>query len=169
MPARPPPNSLPRLSSKVNHPPAFQDGAFTQDADPPAAQSVKSETRPSSSHYNSRAALPPTPPMSSDASFEGHHSPSAKSVSQMSVVSAPSYYYESTPPLESDLQRQHMATRAPVQASPYPPQAYQPSQYMAQPPMATYYPAPAPPQVSGLYYQRPLPQVSNTCPPPPRC
>lgn len=98
--------------------------------------------------------------MSSDASFEGHHSPSTKSVSQMSVVSAPSYYYESTPPLESDLQRHHMAPRAPVQASPYPPQAFQPPQYMAQPPMATYYTAPAPPQVSGLYYQRPLPQVS---------
>lgn len=128
---------------------------------PLAAQSVKSETRPNSSHYNSRAALPPTPPMSSDASFEGHHSPSTKSVSQMSVVSAPSYYYESTPPLESDLQRQHMVPRAPVQASPYPPQAFQQSQYMAQPAMAAYYTAPAPPQVSGLYYQRPLPQVSN--------
>lgn len=118
----------------------------------------------------SRSALPPTPPMSSDASFEGYNSPSTKSVSQLSVAS--NYYFESTPPLghvESD-HRHHMAAsaaagipRVPVQASAYQPQ-FATSSYMAQPTMASYYPPmqPTPPpqaQISGLYYQRPLPQT----------
>jgi hypothetical protein len=135
----------------------------------PTASSIKSETRPSSSHYgnnaSSRAAMPPTPPMSTDASFEGHGSPSARSVSQVSVVSAPNYYYESTPPLEADLQRHHQMAaatipRVPVQASAYSHQPYAAPSYMSQPSLAYYQPAPsAQPQISGLYYQRPLPQV----------
>lgn len=131
-----------------------------------SAQSTKSDTRPNSSHYGSlsmsRPALPPSPPMTSDASFDGYNSPSTKSVSHLSVAS--NYYYESTPPLghvESDV-RQHMA-RVPVQASAYQPH-YAPSSYMSQPAMASYYPpmqATPPPQaqISGLYYQRPLPQA----------
>lgn len=131
------------------------------------ASSAKSETRPSSSHYanngSSRTAMPPTPPMSTDASFEGHGSPSARSVSQVSVVSAPNYYYESTPPLEADLQRHHLPAAAiPRVAAPaYPQQPYAAPSYMGQPAMS-YYSAVQPPvqtQVSGLYYQRPLPQV----------
>ncbi|KAK1974053.1 hypothetical protein LZ30DRAFT_787287 [Colletotrichum cereale] len=130
------------------------------------ASSQKSETRPSSSHYG-RGGLPPTPPMSSDASFDGYNSPSTRSVSQLSVVSQPqsNYYYESTPPLEADAHR-HMApmvSRVPVQASyaqqPFP-HAYMPAH---NPMAASYYPPmqPTPPpqaQISGIYYQRPLPQ-----------
>jgi hypothetical protein len=135
------------------------------------AQSTKSDTRPNSSHYTTngplRSALPPTPPMSTDASFEGYGSPSTKSVSQVSVVSGPSYYYESTPPLESDVHRQHMTAaaipRVPIQAPSYPQQAYAASSYMSQPAMASYYPpmhpGPAHSQISSLYFQRPLPQV----------
>ncbi|KAH8662071.1 hypothetical protein BX600DRAFT_437499 [Xylariales sp. PMI_506] len=134
------------------------------------AQSSKADTRPNSSHYtNSRAAMPPTPPMSTDASFESHGSPSARSVSQVSVASAPNYYYETTPPLEADLQRHHTpgasVPRMHVPAPAYSQSAYNPSSYMSQPPALppTYYApvqtAPPPSQISGLYYQRPLPQA----------
>ncbi|KAH9888603.1 hypothetical protein F4778DRAFT_399403 [Xylariomycetidae sp. FL2044] len=136
-----------------------------------SSSSTKADTRPSSSHHasnaSSRAALPPTPPMTSDASFDGYNSPSMKSVSQVSVSSAPNYYYETTPPVE-DLQRQHMAAvaaapRVSMQGPPYSQQAFAPS-YMGQPAMPSYYSpsmstAPAQPQISGLYYQRPLPQA----------
>ncbi|KAI0476236.1 hypothetical protein GGR56DRAFT_460374 [Xylariaceae sp. FL0804] len=147
-------------------------GSPTSESSPQSQQapSVKSDTRPNSSHYAasngpSRAALPPTPPMSTDASFEGYGSPSTKSVSQVSVASAPnSYYYESTPPLE-DVHRQHMAAapRVPMQAQPFPQHSFAP-QYISQPAMPQYYStlpasAQAQPQISGLYYQRPLPQT----------
>lgn len=134
---------------------------------PRIAPSVKAETRPNSSHCAgngySRATLPPTPPMSSDASFEGYNSPSTRSVS---VVSGPNYYYETTPPLE-DVHRQQMAAAAPrmaVQASAYSQPTFA-APYLGQTPMPPYYPATLPgtqsaqPQISGLYYQRPLPQV----------
>ncbi|EFQ32678.1 hypothetical protein CGRA01v4_09393 [Colletotrichum graminicola] len=131
-----------------------------------SACSQKSETRPNSSHYG-RGGLPPSPPMSSDASFDGYNSPSTRSVSQLSVVSQPqsNYYYESTPPLEADAHR-HMApmvSRVPVQAS-YAQQPFQHAYMPAHNPMAaSYYPSmqPTPPpqaQMSGIYYQRPLPQ-----------
>ncbi|KAF6812342.1 hypothetical protein CSOJ01_05213 [Colletotrichum sojae] len=134
------------------------------------ASSQKSETRPNSSHYGSSAmrGLPPTPPMSSDASFDGYNSPSTRSVSQLSVVSQPqsNYYYESTPPLETEAHRPMapMVSRVPVQAHYAQPQPFPPAYMSAQNPMAaSYYPPmqPTPPpqaQISGLYYQRPLPQ-----------
>ncbi|WYZ39409.1 hypothetical protein EsH8_III_001323 [Colletotrichum jinshuiense] len=131
------------------------------------APSQKSETRPNSSHYG-RGGLPPTPPMSSDASFDGYNSPSTRSVSQLSVVSQPqsNYYYESTPPLDADAHRHMapMASRMPVQASYAQPQPFPPSYMPAHNPMAaSYYPPmqPTPPpqaQISSIYYQRPLPQ-----------
>ncbi len=106
--------------------------------------------------------------MTSDASFEGYNSPSTKSVSQLSVTS--NYYFDSTPPMshaETEAQR-HMSAaaavpRVPVQA-PYGQPFAAASSYMGQPAMASYYPTmqPTPPpqsQISGLYYQRPLPQV----------
>ncbi|KAF9879605.1 hypothetical protein CkaCkLH20_03148 [Colletotrichum karsti] len=148
-------------------------GAATPRLTLDTASSQKSETRPNSSHYGGSAmrGLPPTPPMSSDASFDGYNSPSTRSVSQLSVVSQPhsNYYYESTPPLEADVHRPSIVSRMPVQAAayaqpqPFPPAAYMPAH---QNPMAaaSYYPPmqPTPPpqaQISGLYYQRPLPQA----------
>lgn len=151
--------SLPRMSDRL------------EILTPLTASSIKSETRPNSSHYgnnaSSRSAMPPTPPMSTDASFEGHGSPSTRSVSQVSVVSAPNYYYESTPPLETEIQRHQMTAatipRVPVQAPAYPHQPYAAPSYMShQPSLAYYQPASAQPQISGLYYQRPLPQVIQT-------
>ena len=125
------------------------------------------DTRPSSAHYSQptmmRGGMPPTPPMSSEASFDGYPSPATKSVSGLSVVSGHNYYYETTPPLEEP---RHMTPvmqhRMPVQTS-YPQQSFAGSPYMTQPTLASYYPPmqptpPPQPQISGLYYQRPLPQ-----------
>lgn len=140
------------------------------------ASSQKSETRPNSSHYNQpqqqqlqqqqqpqlqrSGAMPPTPPMSSDASFDAY-SPTAKAVHQMPPQN---YYFDASPQMshvESEAHRQQMIPRIPVQPT-YAP-AYAPS-YMS-PAMGSYYPTmqptpPPQPQVSGLYFQRPLPQVS---------
>jgi hypothetical protein len=140
-------------------------GPVTDNSTP--AQTCKPETRPNSSHYANpallRAALPPSPPMSSDASFEGFNSPSTRSVSQVSNAS--NYYFESTPPLQLDADARQMTTAATVpRVSTYQPQ-FTASTYMSQPTMTSYYPpiqaaANPQPQMSGLYYQRPLPQVS---------
>lgn len=132
------------------------------------ASSQKSETRPNSSHYNQPqqqrgGALPPTPPMSSDASFDGYaNSPTAKSVHQLPTQN---YYFDSAPSMghvDTEAHRQQMIPRIPVQPT-YAP-AYAAS-YMSNPAMGSYYPTmqptpPPQPQVSGLYFQRPLPQVS---------
>lgn len=164
--------SLPSISNLLG---LADQGSPTSETSPQfhqQAQSTKSETCPNSSHYSNavltRSALPPTPPMTSDASFDGYNSPSTKSVSQLSVTS--NYYFESTPPLsqvDSD-GRHHMAAAAAVprvaaQATAYPPQFTTPS-YMSQPATASYYPPmqpnpPPQPQISSLYYQRPLPQI----------
>ncbi|KAI1483395.1 hypothetical protein F4774DRAFT_406029 [Daldinia eschscholtzii] len=161
--------SLPSISNLL----VMADGGSPTTEQSPQSQqasSVKVETRPNSAHCASsapRAALPPTPPMSSDASFdgrEGYNSPSTRSVS---VVSGPNYYYETTPPLE-DVHRHQMAAavapRMPMQAPVYSQPAFT-APYLGQAPVPPYYPATlsgvqaAQPQISGLYYQRPLPQT----------
>lgn len=143
------------------------------DTDPaPAQQTAKLETRPSSSHYGNpvmRAGLPPSPPMSSDASFEGFNSPSTRSVSQ--VPTGSNYYFEATPPLQLEADARQLSTAATVpRASVQTSTSYQPqftgSAYISQSAIPSYYPpiqAAAPPQtqMSGLYYQRALPQVSR--------
>ncbi|KAL2269026.1 hypothetical protein VTJ83DRAFT_3872 [Remersonia thermophila] len=132
--------------------------------------SYKPDSR-SDSQYNTnpaliRGGLPPSPPTTSEASFEGFNSPPSRPLSQVSNGS--NYYYESTPPLQVEDSRPMNASsavpRVPVQnASTYPPQ-FGSSAYMSPPSMSSYYPpmqtaAATQPQVSGLYYQRPLPQV----------
>ncbi|KAK3336653.1 hypothetical protein B0T19DRAFT_437392 [Cercophora scortea] len=160
--------SLPSISNLLG---LADQGSPTSETSPQSQQSYSSkpETRPSSSHFGNpamtRTALPPSPPMSSDASFEGYNSPSTKSISQLS--SSSNYYFEATPPLsqmEAHETRQ-IATavpRVPVHASAYQPQFSSP--YMGQSAMASYYPPmqPTPPphqQMPALYYQRPLPQA----------
>jgi hypothetical protein len=139
---------------------------LTESAATPAPSERKPDTRPNSSHYGNQAMMrgqmPPTPPMSND-NFEGYPSPSTKSVSHMSVMSqANNYYYETTPPLDEHRPMAPIGvSRVPVQA--YGHQSFAPTSYMSQP-MASYYPPmqptpPPQPQISGLYYQRPLPQV----------
>ncbi|KAI1124259.1 hypothetical protein F5Y10DRAFT_32522 [Nemania abortiva] len=145
-------------------------GSPTSEHSPPLqpASSTKADTRPNSSHYSSsgpsRANLPPTPPMSTDPSFDGYNSPSTKSLTQVPVISGPTnYYYETTPPVE-DVHRQQVnpvVSRLPMQSQTYSPQAFA-SSYLNQPAMSTYYAPPLPTaqsQISGLFYQRPLPQT----------
>ncbi|KAI8271589.1 C2H2 finger domain transcription factor mtfA [Colletotrichum sp. SAR11_240] len=162
--------SLPSISNLLGLADQGSPTSETHPQIPQQASSQKSETRPNSSHYGSSAmrGLPPTPPMSSDASFDGYNSPSTRSVSQLSVVSQPqsNYYYESTPPLEADAHRPMapVVSRVPVKAAYAQPQPFPPAYMPAQNPMAaSYYPPmqPTPPpqaQIQGLYYQRPLPQ-----------
>lgn len=159
-----PPRKLRRFLSKVRHTLDGCTGAPITNRSHPAP-SQKSDTRPNSPHnYNGvparGGALPPTPPMGSEASFDGYsHSPSTKSVSQLPTQN---YYYDSAPSmasLESEARHQQMVPRIPVQPNYAPAFA---SSYMSNPAMASYYPhmqPTPPPQVSGLYYQRPLPQV----------
>ncbi|GAB1311691.1 C2H2 finger domain transcription factor mtfA [Madurella fahalii] len=162
--------SLPSISNLLG---LADQGSPTSETSPQSQQqpqTSKPETRPNSSHYGNptvvRTALPPSPPMSSDASFEGYNSPSTRSVSQVSNGS--NYYFEATPPLgpmEADARQMAPAAAVPrvsVQASAYQTQFAGPT-YIGQPAMTSYYPpmqAAAPqPQMSGLYYQRPLPQA----------
>jgi hypothetical protein len=143
-------------------------------------QQRKPDTRPNSSHYGNqglmRGQMPPTPPMTHD-SFEGYPSPSTKSIGPFSVTSQPNnYYYETTPPLDEGHHGGHhghhhqrsvgpMGVQRMSVQSAYPQPSFaaatsMSSSYMSQP-MASYYPPmqpTPPPQVSGLYYQRPLPQ-----------
>lgn len=147
-------------------------------------QAQKAEYRPGSGHQygpspsmSSRGALPPTPPMQSESGFDGRQSLSTAPNSGYSVVSAPGYYYppntgsaiNSTKP---HAQHQHVpsSTRRVSMPpsimthdqSPYNGYHYTPSP--SQQSMSSYYSSPMQPtppqsQISGLYYQRPLPQV----------
>ncbi|KAK3996922.1 hypothetical protein QBC44DRAFT_124135 [Cladorrhinum sp. PSN332] len=142
----------------------------------PSAQTCKPDTRPGSSHFGNpallRTALPPSPPMTSETSFEGYNSPPTRSVSQISNGQASQYFFETAPPLgQMDASASQIPAPVPrvsVQPPTYQPQFAGPS-YLSQPAMPAYYPpsiqaaAPAPPPMSSLYFQRPLPQ---TFPPP---
>lgn len=129
---------------------------------------------------NTRGALPPTPPMQSDSGFDGRQSPSTASNSGYSVASAPGYYF--TPSnvsainnVEPHAQRQHVPTMQRRVSMPaamaYSQSPYNASQYTVSPQqsMSSYYsnpmqPTPPQSQISGLYYQRPLPQVCYPAP-----
>lgn len=172
--------SLPSISSLLG----LADGSSPQEQAQQAqqqAQQVKTEYRPDSGHQqygpspamSTRGALPPTPPMQSESGFDGRQSPSAGSNSGYSVVSAPGYYF--TPSsvsainnVEPHHQRQPVPQRrvsVPATSVNYAQSPYNGSQYTVSPQqsMSSYYPSPmqqTPPQsqISGLYYQRPLPQ-----------
>jgi len=126
---------------------------------------------------STRGALPPTPPMQSESGFDGRQSPSAGSTSGYSVASAPGYYF--SPPsvsainnVEPHAQRQQVQTvpqrrvSMPAATIAYTQSPFNGSQYTMSPSqqsMSSYYSSPmqqTPPQsqISGLYYQRPLPQ-----------
>lgn len=125
---------------------------------------------------SSRGALPPTPPMQSDSGYDGRQSPSAGSnsgYSVQSVASAPSYYFNPSAinNVEPHAQRQHIPNvqrrvSMPAQTIAYSQSPYSGSAYTVSPQqsMSSYYTSPMQPtppqsQISGLYYQRPLPQV----------
>jgi hypothetical protein len=129
---------------------------------------------------STRGALPPTPPMQSESGFDGRQSPSAGSTSGYSVASAPVYYF--SPPsvsainnVEPHAQRQQIQTMPqrrvsmPAATIAYTQSPFNGPQYTMSPSqqsMSSYYSSPMqqpPPQsqISGLYYQRPLPQVCS--------
>lgn len=157
--------SLPSISSLLG---LANPRKPTAETSPASQLSTKSETLPISAHnansVMARTALPPSPPMSSEASFEGYHSPSAKSVGQM--PSSSNYFFATTPPLgPMEGETRHTAVpRMPIQPSAYAP-PFAPSPLMAPPAISAYYPSmqPTPPQASmpGMYFQRPLPQVGS--------
>ncbi|KAK3371998.1 hypothetical protein B0H63DRAFT_285672 [Podospora didyma] len=162
--------SLPSISNLLG---LADQGSPTSETSPQSqqSQSSKPDTRPNSSHYGNSmlrgSILPPSPPMTSDNSFEGYNSPATKPMTQLST--AQGYYFESPPPLSQiDENSRHIATavpRAPVHASAYQSQ-FAAQTYMSQPAMPSYYPPmqPAPPQqqqMPGMFFQRPLPQVCH--------
>ncbi|EGO52630.1 hypothetical protein NEUTE1DRAFT_126104 [Neurospora tetrasperma FGSC 2508] len=161
--------SLPSISNLLV---MADQGSPTSETSPQSQQLhfSKPDNRPNSSQFGNpasiRANLPPSPPMSSEASFEGYRSPSSKPASQSQGSS--NYYYETTPPLsQHEADSRQMATaapRAPVQSSTFQTQYPSSAGYSSQSGMNPYYPPmqPTPPpqqQMSGLYYQRPLPQT----------
>ena len=141
----------------------------------------KEDYRPESGHQygpsssmSSRGALPPTPPMQSDGGFDGRQSPSQASTSSYSVVSAPNYYFNPSQVsainnMEPHAQRQPVQTvtrrvSMPVSSMQYGHSPFNGSYTMSPgaQSLSSYYPSPIQtqsPQVSSLYYQRPLPQV----------
>ncbi|CAG8974046.1 hypothetical protein HYALB_00010918 [Hymenoscyphus albidus] len=150
----------------------YRPGSANQQQPPPQQQ----QYGPSPS-MSSRNVLPPTPPMQPET-FDGRQSPGAASNSSYSVASAPGYYF--SPPVSAinnveppHPQRQQMPTMShqrrvsmPGQSMGYSQPAYSNSQYSMSPSqqsMSSYYSSPMQsaaqqPQISGLYYQRPLPQ-----------
>lgn len=125
------------------------------------------DSRPGSGYAKSSypPGLPPTPPMSTDASFDGYHSPSNKLAPQAPNTTHRAYYYETTPPLEADIQRQPApaVVRRPAPSAPLSYQQPPVTTYVNQQPAANFYPPQHPAPTQGIYYQRPLPQ---TYPPP---
>ncbi|KAF4978768.1 hypothetical protein FZEAL_4913 [Fusarium zealandicum] len=178
--------SLPSISNLLG---LADAGSPTSEASPTSRQqsprfdASQSQSRPRSEWAKStHRGLPPTPPMSTDASFEAFHSPPRKPSGQLYPGTASrAYYYETTPPLESDVQRQPASAAAMPRATPPAPVSYsQPSfstTYVNQPPMGTYFSPVHPPTATQApelnpYYQRPLPQafpppVGMSAPPPP--
>ncbi|KAI1034479.1 hypothetical protein LB504_004797 [Fusarium proliferatum] len=167
--------SLPSISNLLG---LADAGSPTSESSPTSRQHSPRFEVPPPSHGHSRAGsewaksshrgLPPTPPMSTDASFEGYSSPTRKSSNQAYAGSAPRpYYYETTPPLEADAQRQAsvpaIPRATPPATAPYPQQAH-PTVYANPAPVGAYYqtapvPSAAQPQEMNPYYQRPLPQA----------
>jgi uncharacterized C2H2 Zn-finger protein len=167
--------SLPSISNLLG---LADAGSPTSESSPTSRQhSPRFEVAPSHSRGGSEWArsshrgLPPTPPMSTDTSFESYSSPTRKHSSQPYPGAAPrAYYYETTPPLEADAQRQATAPAIP-RATPPAPASYtqqpHPSTYTNPPPVGAYFtqarppPPPSGAQVPELnpYYQRPLPQA----------
>ncbi|KAJ3492822.1 hypothetical protein NLG97_g5124 [Lecanicillium saksenae] len=107
-------------------------------------------SRPGSRHsgaYQPRRGLPPTPPLSTDSAYENYSSPSSQTRNQFPFESSSSTrFHETTPPLESEVQRQHLqgSTRVPRLSIPVPPpqQQFAVSQTMPQQAAPNYYGGP---------------------------
>ncbi|KAJ1335700.1 transcription factor CRZ1 [Microdochium nivale] len=149
----PPRCSLPSISNLLVMADAGSPTAEHSPASYHQSLPAKLEMRPNSSHYSngpSKNALPLTPPMSSDISFDGRRSPSSRS-----PTSSQDYFHESTPPADEGRRLPHTTGSTPrshvAQAS-YSQRSYAPT-YATQPP------PPMQPNGPGPYYQRPLPAI----------
>ena len=117
-----------------------------------------------SSGFQHRRSLPPTPPLSTDASFDNYHSPSSKQRTQLQFDAASSTrHYETTPPLETDVRRHHVppTSRTPQVSTQVPPrQTYTstPAYPQQAPPSNSYYPHSGYVNMA-TYGQRSLPQA----------
>ncbi|RAL66021.1 hypothetical protein DID88_005682 [Monilinia fructigena] len=171
--------SLPSISSLLGLADGSSPPEQAQQQSSPQQAPLKEEYRPESGHHygpspsmSSRGALPPTPPMQSDGGFDGRQSPSQASTSY-SVVSAPGYYFNPSQisainNMEPHAQRQPAPAVTRRVSMPVTPMSYTHSPFNGSYTMSpgtqslnSYYPSPIqaqPAQVSGLYYQRPLPQ-----------
>ena len=125
------------------------------------ASGLKLESRPTTGYsraqpYPSRE-FPPSPPMSSAASVD-NNSPCSRNVGHFSNVPSPAgHYYETTPPAETEAQRQYVAPRP---QAPHTPLTTSPSMGHP-PPHSSYFPQEACQQSSqgpSMVHQRPLPQ-----------
>lgn len=118
-----------------------------------------------------RHAMPPTPPLNPDAMFDGRQSPPSlvhpdfavsTPACEVSMATSSSYY---APVHRQSVQPGPRALTMPVTTMAYSQAPYSASYAMPVSQSSYYSPSvPAPsnvPQVSGLYYQRPLPQVSH--------
>ncbi|KAM0165040.1 hypothetical protein ACHAPG_000290 [Botrytis cinerea] len=174
--------SLPSISSLLGLADGSSPTEQAQQQSSPQQAAFKEDYRPESGHQygpsssmSSRGALPPTPPMQSDGGFDGRQSPSQASTSSYSVVSAPNYYFNPSQVsainnMEPHAQRQPVQTvtrrvSMPVSSMQYGHSPFNGSYTMSPgaQSLSSYYPSPIQtqsPQVSSLYYQRPLPQVS---------
>ncbi|KAM0152833.1 hypothetical protein ACHAQE_007917, partial [Botrytis cinerea] len=172
--------SLPSISSLLGLADGSSPTEQAQQQSSPQQAAFKEDYRPESGHQygpsssmSSRGALPPTPPMQSDGGFDGRQSPSQASTSSYSVVSAPNYYFNPSQVsainnMEPHAQRQPVQTvtrrvSMPVSSMQYGHSPFNGSYTMSPgaQSLSSYYPSPIQtqsPQVSSLYYQRPLPQ-----------
>ncbi|TGO28572.1 hypothetical protein BPAE_0026g00620 [Botrytis paeoniae] len=172
--------SLPSISSLLGLADGSSPTEQVQQQSSPQQAAFKEDYRPESGHQygpssamSSRGALPPTPPMQSDGGFDGRQSPPQASSSSYSVVPAPNYYFNPSQVsainnMEPHAQRQPVQTvtrrvSMPVSSMPYGHSPFNGSYTMSPgaQSLSSYYPSPIQtqsPQVSGLYYQRPLPQ-----------
>ncbi|KAL7925809.1 hypothetical protein ACQKWADRAFT_283079 [Trichoderma austrokoningii] len=148
--------SLPSISNLLG---LADAGSMASESSYTSSPRPYAESRPASRHR----ALPPTPPMSIDASFDARRSPS----NSVSYTPSSSIYYETTPPAEAyETHRYRMASLPAISTSMAQP-PLPPAMASAHSPAGHYYPAhnlPPPPPASGIQYQRPLPL---SFPPPP--
>ncbi|POR38393.1 Zinc finger protein C25B8.19c [Tolypocladium paradoxum] len=163
------PTSETSASSQLGSPRTEGAGSSSQ---PPRQETpyACTDSRPSSSYskHSHQRGMPPTPPMGTDPSFDGYNSPSSKPIGQFASA-APGRFYETTPPLDDDVRRQHhmMPSRAPRPCAPTScsRQSFSTNSFSTLPQMGNYYQSPlhaatsSHTQISNLYYQHPLPQT----------
>jgi uncharacterized Zn-finger protein len=167
----------PRSRRHSPQPDSLHQASYFRPSSRPTSRHMHLKSSFTHHHQAQHRDLPPTPPLSTDASSIPRSSPT-KPTAQLPRPHHPAgYYHETTPPLDAEHQRNHhgptpsaYSHQPPSSSSSYldrqhhqpppPPSAY----YQAAPPPAS---STAPPPPAGLSYQRPLPQAFPPPPPAP--